>query len=83
MWGRFDWRYVVDKHGVVRACEGSLEGCEEGGFAAGSGVKVEEREAAEGGGGGVDGVDEVEDGGRADATKRGEHPREEGAVAGH
>ena len=53
--------YVIDKHGVVRAREGSLEGCKEGGFAAGSGVEVGEREATEGGGGGVDGVDEVED----------------------
>ena len=45
-------------------------------------MEIGKGEAVEGGGGGVDGVDEVEDGWRADATKCGEHPREEGAVAG-
>ena len=46
-------------------------------------MEIEEREAAEGGGGGVDGVDEVENGGWTDATKRGEHPWKERAVAGY
>ena len=60
-----------------------MEARKEGSLAAGSGVEIREGETTEGGGGGVDSVYEVENGGWADATKRGEHPRKEGAVAGY
>ena len=72
---------MVSEHLVGLAGEGDLEACEVRCLPARDGVVFGERQAAEGGGGGIDGVDEVKDGGRADATERREHPRQEGSVA--
>ena len=72
---------MFSKHAVGLTGESDLQACEVRGFAASNGVVVGKGQAAESGGGGVDGVDEVEDGGRADATECGEHPGQEGSVA--
>ena len=68
------WSRVVSEHLVGLTGEGDLEACEVRCLPARDGVVFGERQAAEGGGGGIDGVDEVEDRRRADATKSGEHP---------
>ena len=59
-----------------------MEGGEEVGFAGGDDVAFGFGGAGEAGGGGVDGVDIVPDGLGAHATKGGEDPRKEEAVAG-
>jgi hypothetical protein len=63
---------VEGEHGEGGSDEGGLEGGEEVGFAGSNGVGGCAVEVGKRGGGGVDGIDEMPDGGGADAAEGGE-----------